>query len=731
MFPLLTQIKLLSPSALTHTPIPTVLPLGLIKVSHTHPRSALGSFTNKHGFISPQPREKILLKANACAEHPPRTRSYPLCPPTQWLNSPLQTAGARPNTVIPLYSPEPLTHRIATWHIHVTCPWVLSTIEHGYKIQFARKPPSFQGLTPSVVNTNSVRILREEIEALLQQNAVKIIPPHVARSGFYSRYFVVPKKDGGSRPILDLRALNRHIRTYSFKMLTHKQLITSIKPGDWFTKLDLKQAYFHVSIHKHHRQFLRFYFEGRALEFQVLPFGLATAPRLFTKIMDAAISPLRERGMRIFGYIDDYLLCAPSAQIATEHTHLFRSHLESLGFRINYQKSVLTPAQTVHFLGLTLDSTTFRAKLTPQRVESFHKCLSNFQLGKKVKFRICLRLLGLMASMIAVVPLGQLYMRDMQRWVFSLRLHPERRAHLNRQITVSLPCIRALLTWRDPALLSQGAPLGLIVTRRVVTTDASLSGWGATLGDLAVGGVWTENQCQLHINVLELTTVFLALKHFLPLLRHHHVLVRTDNTAVVAYINHQGGLRSLRLHRIARDIILWAHAHLQSLRATHVPGVLNVRADRLSRACLSNQEWRLHPRVIELVWKRFGRAEVDLFASRENTHCRLFFSIRDRDAPLGTDALSHPWPNTLLYAFPPVHLIPHVLARVREESLSLVLIAPWWTNKPWLAEIFLLLAGQPWRLPNSKDLLSQMGGELVHPNPSAWNLHAFHVKGTH
>lgn len=530
------------------------------------------------------------------------------------------------------------------------------------------KPPGFRGLTASVVNANSARALREEIDSLLQQNAVRVVPPSEARSGFYSKYFVVPKKDGGSRPILDLRALNRHILTYSFKMLTHKQLLASIQPGDWFTKLDL--AYFHVAIHKHHRQFLRFHFEGRSFEFQVLPFGLATALRLFKKVMDAVISPLRERGMRIFGYIDDYLLCAPSAQQAAVHTHLFRSHLQSLGFLINLQKSVLIPAQTVHFLGLTLDSTSFRAKLTPLRVVSFHNCLSTFRLGERVRFRTCLRLLGLMSSMIAVVSLGQLLMRDLQRWVFSLRLSAECRAHMNHWVTVSPVCARALQAWQDHALLAQGVPLGLVSTRRVVTTDASLRGWRATLGDWAVSGSWSAHQRQLHINVLELTAVLLALKHFLPLLTHHHVLVRTDNTAVVSYINRQGGLRSLRLHRIARDILFWAHAHLKSLRTTHVPGVLNVSADRLSRASLSNQEWRIHPWVIERVWERFGRAEVDSFASRENAHCKLFFSIRDSDAPMGTDALAHQWPSVLLYAFPPVHLILHVLARVREELLG-------------------------------------------------------------
>ncbi len=52
-------------------------------------------------------------------------------------------------------------------------------------------------------------ILRAEIAVLLAKDAIEPVPPADMRSGFYSRYFIVPKKSGGLRPILDLRVLNR------------------------------------------------------------------------------------------------------------------------------------------------------------------------------------------------------------------------------------------------------------------------------------------------------------------------------------------------------------------------------------------------------------------------------------------------------------------------------------------------------------------------------------------
>ncbi len=72
-------------------------------------------------------------------------------------------------------------------------------------------------------------------------------------------------------------------------------------------------------------------------------------------------------------------------------------------------------------------------------------------------------------------------------------------------------------------------------------------------GHLA-GGLWSGLHLTWHINCLEMLAVFRALKHFLPDLRDHHVLVRTDNTAVVSYINHQGGLCSRPLYRLAHQL---------------------------------------------------------------------------------------------------------------------------------------------------------------------------------
>ena len=621
----------------------------------------------------------------------------------------------------------PLAAQGENWRACAVHPWVLLTVSQGYRLQFAMKPPRFNGVLESVTQGEAALVLQSEISALLTKRAIRVVPREESQLGFYSRYFLIPKKGGALRPILDLRVLNSHLRKYTFKMLTHKVLCQSIRPNDWFVTIDLADAYFHVDILPTHRKFLRFAHQGITYEYQVLPFGLSLAPRVFTKCVDAALSPLRSSGVRIFSYIDDYLVCSHSREQAIRDAERVTSHLMNLGFRINWTKSRLQPAQCTAYLGLSINSLSCRVTLSEGRIQAFTQCLARFQPGAAVPFRLCLRLLGLMASVIAVVKLGLLMMRDVQRWVTSLRLCPRR--HLCRLVRISPAATAALCQWRSPEIFSPGARLGGVASRVVMTTDASLTGWGAVLEGRAVNGVWPSELAQAHINYLELLAVFLALKHFAQLLRDKHVLLKSDNTTVVAYINRQGGTRSLRLHRLARKVIIWSSSRLGSLRATHVAGVLNRGADLLSRGNPLFGEWKLHPQVVFQVFQRYGQAAVDLFASQENAQCPLYFSLSDVEAPLGVDALAHPWPDVLLYAFPPLSLISPTLARVREQGLSLILIAPRWPSKHWVAEIVQLLSGQPWPLPLRRDLLSQARGEIYHPHPDQVALWAWPVRG--
>ncbi len=124
------------------------------------------------------------------------------------------------------------------------------------------------------------------------------------------------------------------------------------------------------------------------------------------------------------------------------------------------------------------------------------------------------------------------------------------------RVQVTPACRQTFTLWSDLSFLWAGVPLEQVSRHAVVYTDASAKGWGATFNRLAVSGVWTGPQLHWHINCLELLAVHLALNRLKRRLRGEHVLVRTDSTATVAYINRQGGLRSRRMLQLARHLLL-------------------------------------------------------------------------------------------------------------------------------------------------------------------------------
>ncbi len=98
------------------------------------------------------------------------------------------------------------------------------------------------------------------------------------------------------------------------------------------------------------------------------------------------------------------------------------------------------------------------------------------------------------------------------------------------------------------------------------------------------------------------------------------------------------------------------------------------------QACSTGQPRRLHPQTVQLIWRHFGLAQADLFASPETSHCQLFYSLTE--GTLGTDALAHSWPRGLCkYAFPPVSLLAQTLCKIREDEEQILLVAPYWPTR--------------------------------------------------
>ena len=136
------------------------------------------------------------------------------------------------------------------------------------------------------------------------------------------------------------------------------------------------------------------------------------------------------------------------------------------------------------------------------------------------------------------------------------------------------------------------------------------------------------------------------------------VLVATNNSTVVSYINKEGGMRSGTLCALLWRILTWCTRHQVTLKARHIPGRLNVVADKLSRLGQTIQtEWSLFQEVFQAICSRWHWPQIDLFATRFNNKLPQFVSPVPDPLAVAVDALSFQWENLDAYAFPPAAIL--------------------------------------------------------------------------
>lgn len=118
----------------------------------------------------------------------------------------------------------------------------------------------------------------------------------------------------------------------------------------FFSKLDLKDAYFHVELHEDVRHVTTFMTANGLMRFRRLPFGLSCAPELFQRAMERIL--INCKGIIV--YLDDVLVFAPSLKELQSNVQKVKSVLESHNLTINEEKSTYNQ-RTVEFVGFTLD----------------------------------------------------------------------------------------------------------------------------------------------------------------------------------------------------------------------------------------------------------------------------------------------------------------------------------------------------------------------------------------
>ena len=483
---------------------------------------------------------------------------------------------------------------------------------------------------------------------------------------FFNRLFIVPKPNQKWRPILDLSALNKFLSVKTFKMETPETIRISLQQGEWVTLLDFSDAYFHIPVHVQSRKYLRFHFQNQSYQFRALPFGLSTAPMEFTCVVKEVKLMAQSRGIRIHQYLDDWLIRAPTKESCHQGTRSLLALCQELGWIINLQKSELEPKQTFEFVGYKYDLSQGLVLPTQNRWESILQKLESILSKPSCRVRELMSLIGLLTATEKQVSLGRLHMRPIQ---WHLKQHWRIPESLEKEIPVPRSLHPHLLWWTKETNVLTGQPLHPLNHAVQIFTDASKEGWGAHLGDFTARGVWSVPESHLHINFLELKAVLLALKRFQHLVQGKVVLVATDNTTVVAYINKEGGMRSGSLCALLWRLLCWCNLRQVVLKARHIPGRLNVIADKLSRqGQVIQTEWSLHQGVFDLLVQTWHRPQVDMFATKYNCKLAQYVSPVPDPNAWAVDALTVSWENLDMYVFPPVSLLGKVVSKLSEQE---------------------------------------------------------------
>jgi len=607
---------------------------------------------------------------------------------------------------------------IDAWKSITGNKFVLS-IARGIKLNFSDVPHQSTPMPEILMSKDEMALVDVEVEGLLRKGAICRVT--AVPGQFVSNLFLVAKKSGGMRPVINLKRLNKFLHPEHFKMEHILTILPLLHEGCFMTSLDLKDAYFSIPMDKSDRKYLRFSWRDTLYEFQCLCFGLSPAPFFFTKAMKPVFSQLRREGMICSYYIDDSIYVGSKADILRSGSDRAKGLLTSLGFVVNEKKSSLEPSTRITHLGFIIDSVQMKLFLPEEKVSRLRAACASLLKAETVSLRHLASVIGLMVSSFLAVRFGQLHYRHLELLkTDGLTAF----GSFDHHIRLSETAKEDLHWWLQNTGSSNGRTFKDILDlgdyHYDMYTDASMKGWGAVLyrnGQLIqrCGGRWSSLEAQNHINLLELKAIQLALLACAGLLSES-VCIHSDNQTAISYINKFGGCHSRLLDALSRSIWSWCIAQNLVIKAIHIPGVENVDADALSRDFNDNVEWSLCPTVFAQITDILGLPTLDAFASRLNNKLPRYYSWQPDPGCEAVNAFSQKWDREYIYAFPPFNLIGRILRKLITDGGRGLLIFPFWPSQPWFPLVADLLIDMPILLPSSDDLLNCPGRpDLIHP----------------
>ena len=555
--------------------------------------------------------------------------------------------------------------------------WVIDIIRDGYSLPFLEKPAKkfFN------INDNHIDFVSKELKKLVSTGA--IVEVNKSELVVCSPLGVVCNASGKLRLIVDLRYVNKHLRVTKFKYEDIRTACDLFMTGDWFFKFDYKSGYHHVDIFPDHAQFLGCSWtvngQFRYFKFMVLPFGLATAPFLFTKIQKALVKHWRRQGLRVFTYLDDGAGAESNYESAKEMSLQVQQDIYDSGFVVNDEKSQWDPVQCGELLGFVINLATGLFTVPERRVLAFMDMLKRVVDNSFiVSARHLAQLSGSLSSMgLALGPVVRLWTRELYRAI-------QQSTSWDQRFQLSEDGKNEICFWHEN-FANSGQPIWTACPTIDVMTysDASDVAWGGyavQLGGQTAVGSWSEEESVQSSTFRELRAARLVLQSMASQLEGKEVRHRTDNQSAERIMT--VGSRNPDLHKEAILLYKICRKHNIRLSVEWVSRNQNETADALSRFD-DPDDYKLDPSVFRAIDQLWGPHTYDRFASMITTQLPRFSSKYMNPKCDSTDAFTVCWLGENNWLFPPPYLIPRVIRHMSANKEYGTLLIPYWPSAPW------------------------------------------------
>ena len=596
---------------------------------------------------------------------------------------------------------------------------VLSDIS-GASIPFIENITIKQSKLPHTIKMNKEeeRFVDQEVERLLESNCIRVTK-RPFKNGWISNVFVVPKKDGGYRLILNLKHLNKFIKYQKFKMEHIEDLVNMLKQFDWLASIDIKSAYSHIPMSSSCFPFLQFVWKGKFYFYTCLPFGIANGPILFVRVTKVIMNYLRRNLIEMLFYIDDTFIKHASKDVLVRQVDFVVSTFQKCGFTVNWKKSSLEPKQQMVFLGFLIDSVSFSVSLTMSKRCDLFQLVSKVvdHPHRKISIRLLGKIIGKIVATFPACPLAPLHYRTLK--VFKVKQLRRTEFKWNRLIRLSQACIRELDWWK--CNIFSGNMIRFLFQEEpsiCLITDASNDAWAAIVNSHEAKSRFNEQESQLHINAKELLAIYYGLLSHSKVLKNKCVMIKCDNTTAIATIKKKGSSNTFR-NLVTQRVFEHALRNNIRLHISYIPSKENP-ADWGSRHPRKfNTEWCLSQSDFNYIQTQASfQFDMDLFASHLNNKCPRFCSWDPDPFASHVNCYTLNWSSFNNFAFPPFSQILRLLRKVENDRVrNLGLVCPWWPQSSWFPTLVKHMQAPPLFLPkdSSQRLCIPWNKSLKHP----------------